>query len=126
MKGINFCVEEEPLPQPRPRFGRNGGIYFPETFQAYKEKVKLAAVQAMKNKPPMTGELLARLKFFRKYKRASRRFGDCDNLSKAVMDALNGIVYDDDSQIIKITTEKFTDKNNPRIEIEILSGEREN
>lgn len=32
---------------------------------------------------------------------------DCDNLAKAVLDALNGIAYDDDKQIIELVVRKF-------------------
>ena len=116
---IKFCVEREPLPQPRPRFSRYGGVYFPQAFQEYKATISKAAVQAMAGREPLTGELKAVLKFFRKYKTISRRYGDCDNLSKAVLDACNGIVYADDSQIISVVSNKYTDKDNPHIEIEI-------
>ena len=116
---MKFIVEVEPLPQPRPRFSRFGGVYFPKSFQEYKATISKAAVLAMQGLEPMTGELKAVLKFYRKYKRISRRYGDCDNLSKAVLDACNGIVYADDSQIISVGCTKYTDKNAPRIEIEI-------
>ena len=120
---MKIKIEIEPLPQPRPRFSRFGGVYFPKTFTEYKAKISKAAVKAMDNKPPMTGEITAKLKFFRKYKRNSRRYGDCDNLSKAVLDALNGICYVDDSQIVEVTSVKETDKAKPRIEIELLTAE---
>ena len=116
---MKFIVEVEPLPQPRPRFSRYGGVYFPKAFQEYKATISKAAVLAMQGLEPMTGELKAVLKFYRKYKRISRRYGDCDNLSKAVLDACNGIVYADDSQIISVVSTKHTDKDNPHIEIEI-------
>ena len=32
---------------------------------------------------------------------------DCDNLAKLVLDAMNGIVYTDDSLIVKLTVSKF-------------------
>lgn len=35
------------------------------------------------------------------------RTGDLDNLFKAISDALNGVAYDDDSQIIDATIRKF-------------------
>ena len=43
---------------------------------------------------------------------------DTDNLIKAVLDALNGIAYKDDSQIYKITAEKKYSEN-ARTEISI-------
>lgn len=32
---------------------------------------------------------------------------DCDNLAKLVLDAMNGVVYTDDSLIVKLTVSKF-------------------
>lgn len=43
---------------------------------------------------------------------------DIDNILKSVFDGLNGIAFKDDTQIIRIQTEKFY-SNEPRIDIEI-------
>lgn len=45
---------------------------------------------------------------------------DWDNYHKLSMDSLNGIVWKDDSLIQKATVEKCFDKENPRIEIDII------
>jgi len=49
-----------------------------------------------------------------------KRKRDIDNYNKLILDAMSGIVYFDDNQINKLVLEKFYDKKNPRIEIEIL------
>lgn len=49
----------------------------------------------------------------------TKRKSDWDNFHKLSMDSLTGIVYEDDSQIVRATVEKFYDKDNPRIEIEL-------
>jgi Holliday junction resolvase RusA-like endonuclease len=41
---------------------------------------------------------------------------DCDNLAKSILDALNGIAYDDDSQICSLTVHKFYG-DTPRVEV---------
>lgn len=43
---------------------------------------------------------------------------DADNCLKTIMDALNKIAYDDDSQIVKIVCERWY-SNEPRIEVEV-------
>lgn len=49
---------------------------------------------------------------------------DVDNLSKAVGDALNGIAYNDDSQIVRLTAHKqyATDKVGVHVSIERLES----
>lgn len=50
----------------------------------------------------------------------NHRKNDWDNFHKLSMDALTGICYQDDSQIEQAIVTKHYDKENPRIEIEIL------
>lgn len=52
-----------------------------------------------------------------------KRKRDADNYSKLILDALTWIIWKDDKQIYKLTTEKFYDKENPRAEINIWEYE---
>ena len=38
------------------------------------------------------------------------------------MDALNGVVWDDDSEVTRMTASKAIDRDNPRLEVEIKGG----
>ena len=51
-----------------------------------------------------------------------RRRRDADNAAKAVMDALNGIAWGDDSQVAKLTVTRRVDRHRPRavITVEVL------
>lgn len=49
----------------------------------------------------------------------TKRKSDWDNFHKLTMDALTGIVFEDDSQIKRATVELHYDKSNPRVEIDI-------
>ena len=49
----------------------------------------------------------------------TKRKCDWDNFHKLSMDAMTGLVYVDDSQIIRATVEKFYEKGNGRIEIDV-------
>lgn len=48
-----------------------------------------------------------------------KRIHDIDNFGKILLDALTGILWIDDSQIVTQKVSKFYDKKLPRIEIEV-------
>ena len=60
------------------------------------------------------GPLCVTLHLFRPAKR-----GDIDNASKALLDSLNGIAWNDDSQIIEMHLYRGDDKQFPRVEINV-------
>ena len=109
-----FC---DPIPLARPRFsGRRA--YLPERSRRYREILQ-ADVRAQLPAdfvPFEEDDLICRLKFYRKFRPSSRRFGDIDNLSKAALDAAQGIIFADDAKIISLSAEKFQDER-PRTEI---------
>lgn len=49
----------------------------------------------------------------------TKRKSDIDNFNKILFDSLTGITWLDDSQIVVLTTRKYYDASNPRIEIQI-------
>lgn len=102
---MKFEVQAEPRPQPRPRFGR-GRCYEPAAIKTYKAAVRSAAIAAMNGQPPTSTAIAVTLKFRRKFETTSRRFGDADNLAKAALDAMTGVVFVDDSQITRLAIEK--------------------
>lgn len=64
---------------------------------------------------PLTDELAVSVRFYFKNKR--RR--DLDNQNKLVLDALTGIVYEDDSQIGELHLVRDYDAKEPRIVISV-------
>ena len=73
----------------------------------------------MGNREPLSGAISVAVNLYRKYQPTAKIFGDVDNHLKAIFDALNGIIFDDDSQVVTCTAMKFTDKIRPRVEVEI-------
>lgn len=49
-----------------------------------------------------------------------RRRGDLDNTLKVLLDALKGVAFVDDDQVVRIEADRRDDKSNPRVEVEIL------
>lgn len=115
---LRIEIEGDPIPAARPRYSVRR-VYQPKRNVEYRRQIQAAARLAMAGAEPMQGEICAVVKVYRKWKRTARQSGDLDNLVKSLWDGLNGIIFEDDSQICRCTVEKFTDKENPRAVIEI-------
>ena len=108
------------VPQGRPRFYR-GIAYDPPKSRQFKKDLALIANSLVSS--AFSGEVKVKLDIYRqksKFKKGvtSKKYGDIDNLAKAVLDALNGICWHDDSQISDLhITKNLADT--PRIDIEI-------
>ena len=111
---ITLTFDGDPIPAPRPRFGQ-GRTYMPSRYTAYKLALAWAFKAKMGRRKPMRGSIILVLDFYRK----TRGKVDLDNLAKTVMDAGNGVVWEDDSQIIDKHTRKFLGCAEPRTEIRL-------
>lgn len=98
---IFFTVDGEPVPKQSFRFSRAGG-YQPARVKDWQAMVAWAARQAAAGYPPIEGEVSVRCWF----RVGNRRRVDLDNLWKAVGDAIEGIVYLNDSQIVHLVLRK--------------------
>ena len=93
-------------------------VFIPEKYQDYEQVVKAAAIEYMtqtKQKAYLTGPVQIRIIYYL----GSKRRKDLLNLPKTTCDALNGVFYDDDCQIVQAYCEKRYDKENPRVEITV-------
>jgi len=63
---------------------------------------------------PLTGDLAVRLVLYRPAKR-----GDVDNRIKPTLDALNGIAWFDDAQIVELHVYRREDKDAPRVDVAV-------
>jgi Holliday junction resolvase RusA-like endonuclease len=121
----------EPQGKLRPRFTRRGFAYTPAKTRAYEAALAGAARVAMGRQKPMDGPLIVNVRAFMRVpaswnrkRRDAALAGvvyptrwDWDNLAK-VCDALNGIVWTDDSQIVQgHVTKQYSES--PRLRIEV-------
>ena len=116
MSGINFTIPGKPQPKERARRGKNGQWYTPFSTRIYEAKVVTMAKRA--HVRSVIGPVEVSLDVYFPDKR--RR--DLDNVLKAVMDALNGVAYQDDSQIVRLKVVRLVDRDNPRVEVTINPG----
>lgn len=92
-------VNGTPVPAPRPRVTRRG-TYMPAAYTAWRDEVGWHAKSVIKE--PLTGPVTLLMQF-----RVQRGRVDLDNLVKGVLDALNGIAYHDDAQVVRLSAHKL-------------------
>lgn len=113
---IKFTAYLEPVPFKRVM--TNGKRRFNDSrYSEFKNQLGYIAKQAMKGQAPLAGAIKIQADVYRKYKPESLKFGDADNHLKAVCDALNGIAFEDDRQVIDAVVRLH--KGEPHIEIEL-------
>jgi len=103
-----FIVAGEPVPKARPRFTVAGGkpiAYTPTRTRDAELDVAQAFRIAARGVPPLTGRVSVEIDFH--FSRNRGKGHDVDNLSKTVLDALNGLAYADDSQVVHLDAAIF-------------------
>lgn len=115
-----LTIDGVPVAKGRPRLGRYG-TYTPKKTQEYEEYVKACWVSKYGAIQPAEQPLEVNIVFYmpipKSYSKKQKaeilsgrlkhtKKPDIDNLIKSVLDALNGLAYADDSQIIKVTAVK--------------------
>lgn len=115
---ITFVVEGPPVAKGRARITTRGGqprAYTPSKTVAYETRVRAWAAANMFGHPPVTGPLRVQidavfplLKSGPKAERGAPPTSrpDADNVAKAVLDAINGVVYVDDAQVVDLRVVK--------------------
>ncbi len=133
---ISFTVHGKPQGKARPRFdGRSGRTYTPKGTRTYEQFVRAAYLEKYRS-VRLSGEITAEItayflipKSVSKTKRTAMIAGntnptskpDADNIIKAVLDALNGYAYKDDSAVVKVTAMKKYSEF-PRVEVTLTDG----
>ena len=135
---INFTIPGEPKGKGRPKFSRQGNFvktYTPDTTVNYENWVKICFQGA--GQKMLDGQLKVVIKSyfpipksFSKKKRESAlkeelrptKKPDCDNIAKIILDALNGLAYKDDKDVVSCLIEKWYSEN-PRVEVYIDNEE---
>lgn len=120
----------------RPKFSRQGNFvktYTPEKTVNYENWVKMCWMNSGQEK--MQGNIIAVIvarfmipQSFSKKKRNELnekpcpKKPDCDNIAKSILDALNGIAYDDDAQIVELSVSKVYSANEEGVDLYLTEG----
>ena len=130
---ISFIIYGDPIAKGRARVTKKGYAYTPQKTQVAEQSFQY---QSLKHRPdkPLNGPIFIDLVFYRSIPRSFSKKKrtlaileaiipttrpDLDNLTKLVKDAMNGIFYIDDSQVVGMKCEKFYSET-PRIEVKLL------
>ena len=133
MLHVMFNVDCNPVGKQRPKFRKIGNFvqtYTPKKTVDFEQQVRKAAERAMGGMEPLETPVAlycyVRLGVYKTYpkKRLEACLSglerpkkpDLDNVVKAVQDALNGVIYKDDAQIVSLHATKKYDMN-PGVEI---------
>ena len=120
---VTFTIPGLPRGKGRPRMTRNGHVYTDAKTASFEGMVRSFAAQAMANAGlAMASGVPVRVliaiavpcpaSYSRKRRAAALDGGvapfkpDVDNVAKSILDAMNGIVFDDDSRVTSLTVEK--------------------
>ena len=128
---IYLEIPGEPVAKGRPRVMRSGITFTPKKTMNYEVLIKELFI--ISKQKMLEGELQACINAYfqipksaSKIKRAQMESAllrptkrpDLDNIAKSILDALNGLAYQDDSQIVRLVVEKrYAEK--PRVELTI-------
>ena len=106
-----------PLPPSANRLWRyaNGRAYVTREARAYKELCYWTAKKQGAN--PLDGPVILRGTVY-----FGRKNGDLTNRIKILEDALEGACYHNDSQVVRIDLAKGYDKEQPRVELDVLEA----
>lgn len=129
---LKIIIDGEPQGKARPRMNTHTKrTYTPAKTRAYEEHIKMCYI--LQGQGKNYGESALRVALYMYYKipksdsKATKqnklnnkirptKKPDCDNVAKVILDALNGVAYKDDSQVVELECNKYYSED-PRVEI---------
>ena len=126
---VEIIIPGKPVGKGRPRFSTANGFprsYTPAKTVEYENLVRLAWMQAGHEKIEGPIQVIidasfpipkgtSKKKASEIDKKAYPHKPDCDNIAKTVLDALNGIAYDDDAQVVSLRVQKNYRAEGPQV-----------
>ena len=117
MSSVSFDVFGKVRGKGRPRFTRGGRPYTPKATRDYERTIR----EAFENAPgrprePFSGPISVCIMTYRQlpkstpksvYSEPDTHKPDIDNVAKIVLDALNGVAWEDDAQVVSLTVSKL-------------------
>jgi len=121
---VTFKVDADPVGKQRARYAKRGNFvqtYTPDKTRNYESLIKEAAIEAMGSSEPLETPVTLylyirvpipasaskkKLQAISSGQEKPTKKPDASNVLKSIEDAMNGVVYKDDSQIVNIHVTK--------------------
>lgn len=103
---IEFFIDGSPVGKERPRMGRHGNVYTPSKTKDYERYVSEIARVARNRADifaPFPDLIFVEMKIYV----LSKKSPDIDNIIKSILDGMNKVMYNDDSQVIALDCKKY-------------------
>ena len=122
---IEFTIDGKVRPKQSFRYTRFGHKYTPKDVKQYARDIQYSFyakyptwLPSFLYQKPLKVEIQVYKKISKSFSKTIKQKAitgeirplvkpDCDNISKNILDALNGVVYPDDKQIVELTVKKF-------------------
>lgn len=103
-----------PLPPLGNRYLRRAGHTIYKTKEAKEYCEYVSFVGAQRKAKVLSGDVKIAVDVYR-----ARRAGDLDGYQKVLLDSLEGVLYENDRQIVDNHSRRFDDPKNPRVEVTV-------
>lgn len=123
MASVSFEVWGKVRGKGRPRFASGGHAYTPKGTREYERLIRKAFENAPRRPPePLSGPIAVCIMTYRQLPKSTPKSvssepdthkPDIDNVAKIVLDALNGIAWEDDAQVVSLTVSKLKRTRSP-------------
>lgn len=134
---FEFEIEGRPVGKGRPRFARRGNFvstYTPTATRDYEKKVQTRFIQKYGNIEPLDKKIALKIEaYFAVPKGTSKKKTfellstyypkkpDIDNVTKIILDALNGLAFTDDNLVVYLEVAKYyATEEKVKVSIEVV------
>lgn len=139
---IDIFIPGKPIGKQRPKFNnKTKNTYTPKATQDYETLVKQCYMQKYRDKEPIAAktpvevEIYAYFKIPKSMPKKQKELiennelfptvkPDSDNISKIILDALNGVAYYDDNQVTDLTIYKLYATTNEKVGVVVNIREK--
>lgn len=104
-----FSFDVNPVSASRPRVTRAGHTYYAGPYKQFRKDMQLQVEERLADFEPLASPLCVQIDCFVTQPKKTKLWtprADVDNYAKAVLDSFNGVLWEDDRQIVELHVNK--------------------